>query len=51
METLKIDRTKCKTPKTYAGMRNVTVQTVYGWIKDKKVKSIEIDGMVFVYLG
>ncbi|HEY4756039.1 MAG TPA: hypothetical protein VIH28_08300 [Ignavibacteriaceae bacterium] len=50
METLQINRTKLKTVRTYALMKGVTVQQVYNWIKDKKVKLVEIDGVKFISL-
>lgn len=33
---------------TYAREKNVTVQTVYNWITNGKVKFVEIDGVKFI---
>lgn len=48
MEQLKVDRTKLKTVRNYALEVGITVQQVYNWIKAKKVKCIEIDGVKFI---
>lgn len=48
METLQIDRTKLKTVRSYALLHGVTVQQVYNWIKDQKVKEVVIDGVKFI---
>jgi hypothetical protein len=50
METLRIDRTKLRTVRSFALTSGVTVQQVYNWIKDKKVKLIEIDGVKFILI-
>lgn len=50
METLKVDKSKLKKVKNYAALKGVTVQQVYNWIKDKKVKTVEIDGVKFISL-
>lgn len=33
---------------TYAKIKNVSVQTVYEWIKNGKIESVKIDSVVFV---
>ena len=33
---------------TYARKKAVSVQSVYTWVKEGKVKSVEIDGIVFI---
>lgn len=33
---------------TYAKMKNVSVQTVYKWAKSGKIKTAEIDGVLFI---
>jgi len=48
MEALKIDKTKLKTVRTYAGENNVTVQAVYKMIKEKRIKTDQIDGVIFI---
>jgi hypothetical protein len=48
LKQLKIDRTKLKTVRNYALEKGVTAQQVYNWIKDKKVKSEMIDGVIFI---
>jgi len=48
LPTLQVDRSKLKTPKNYAGMRNVSLQTVYNWMAEKKVQVEDIDGVKFV---
>ena len=50
METLKVDKTKLVRVNTFAKRQNLTVQQVYNWIKDGKVKSVKIDGMTFIEL-
>lgn len=50
-QPLKIDRTKLQTIRNYAASKGVTPQQVYNWINDNKVKSLEIDGVKFIYLG
>lgn len=51
MLTLKVDRTKLKTVSNYAKEKNVVRQTVYNWIEQGVLKSVEIDGVIFIYLG
>jgi len=48
MEALKVDRTKLLTVNSYAKRIDKTVQHVYNLIKDKKVKSVIIDGVKFI---
>ena len=48
MESLRIDKTKLKTVKNYAGKIKVTVQAVYKMIKANRVKTTEVDGVVFI---
>jgi len=50
MEALKIDKTKLKTIANYAKDNGVTRQTVYNMAKEKKVKTIVIDGVQFIQL-
>jgi hypothetical protein len=50
METLKTDITKLVTVRSYALRMNITVQSVYNWAKDGKIKLREIDGVKFVQL-
>lgn len=50
MESLKVDKTKLKTVRSYALMRNVTVQQVYNWIKEGKVDQVVIDGVKFIHV-
>jgi hypothetical protein len=50
MQTLKVDRTKLRTPKSYAKMIGKTVQQVYNLMNDKKVVVVEIDGVKFIQL-
>lgn len=50
METLKIDRTKLITVKNYSLRMGITPQQVYNWIKDNKVKTEIIDGVIFILL-
>lgn len=48
MKTLKLDRYKLKTVKTYAKDKAITVQAVYKMIKESRVKTDTIDGVVFI---
>jgi len=50
MENLKIDRTKLITVTNYADKEKLTRQAVHYQIRTKKIKSIEIDGVLFVKL-
>lgn len=51
MDTLKLDRTKLITVKNYSVRMSVTPQQVYNWIKDNKVKTETIDGVLFILLS
>lgn len=33
---------------TYAKENNISVQTVYNWVKEGKLKSVVIDGVKFI---
>lgn len=33
---------------TYAKMKNVSVQTVYKWVKEGKISTEKIDGVLFI---
>jgi len=46
--SLKVDRTRLKTPKNYADLRKVSLQTVYNWMAENKVQVEDIDGVKFV---
>lgn len=48
MKSLKLDRDKLKTVKTYAESEGITVQAVYKMIKEKRIKTDTIDGVVFI---
>jgi predicted site-specific integrase-resolvase len=48
METLKIDVTKLVTIRSYAQKLGVSVQAVYNWEKQGKIKIRTIDGVKFV---
>lgn len=50
MESIKIDKSKLRTVKSYSQMMGVTVQQVYNWIKDQKVEMVKIDGVIFIKL-
>lgn len=50
MITLKLDRTKLMTVTNYAKEIGVSRQAVYIWIQQGKVKSVDIDGVTFVYV-
>jgi hypothetical protein len=50
MKPLKVDVSKLVTVSRYATMRNVTRKTVYLWIEEKKIKSMTVDGVMFVIL-
>ena len=45
-----IDIDKLVTINKYAKREGVTTMSVYRWIKDKRIKSMEIDGVKFVVL-
>lgn len=51
MLTLKVDRTKLVTVSNYAKEQKVERQTVYNWIKSGRIKSVNIDGVAFIYKG
>lgn len=51
MEVLKVDRTKLFTISNYAEKEKVDRKTIYNWIKIKKIKTIEIDGVTFVQVA
>lgn len=48
MESKLIDRTSLISISDYADKEKVTRQTVYNWIKEKKIKSVEIAGKIFI---
>ena len=48
MQTLKVDKTKLKTAKSYAEMTGFSVQAVYKMIKEKRVSVEVIDGVTFI---
>lgn len=50
METLKIDKTRLKTIKTYAESRGLTVQGVYKMVKEDRISTVKIDGVVFIQI-
>lgn len=50
METLKVDKTKLITVRNYAKLKDLTVQQIYNWIRDEKVKHTNIDGVKFIIL-
>jgi len=50
MDNLKVDQTKLLTVRNFALMKGVTVQQVYNWIKQEKVKEIRIDGVKFIQI-
>lgn len=50
MEPLKIDKTKLKTIANYAKDEGVKRQTIYARIKSGALKSIVIDGVMFIKL-
>jgi len=50
MESLMVDRTKLKTAKSYAKIRGVSLVYVYRMIKEKKVKTTKIDGVIFILI-
>ena len=49
MENL-VDVNKLMTVSKYARREEVSAVIVYKWIKDKRIKSMEIDGVKFVVL-
>lgn len=50
MEKLKVDKTKLKTIKNYAEHIGKSVQAVYKMVKENRVKTETIDGVVFIKL-
>jgi len=50
METVKVDKTKLITVRNFAKKKNLTVQQIYNWIRDEKVKHTSIDGIKFIVL-
>ncbi|GAA4392106.1 hypothetical protein [Hymenobacter koreensis] len=48
---LKIDRFKCFTPQAYAEKEKMNLRTVYRRIEQKQVPTVEISGVVFIYIG
>lgn len=50
LEPLKIDRRKLKTIANYAADEKKDRKTIYNWIKEKKIKTVEIDGVTFIHL-
>ena len=48
IKPLKLDRNKLKTIKTYAESKGITVQAVYKMIKEDRIKTDTIDGVVFI---
>ena len=48
MESLKIDHTKLLTVSNYADKIKVTRQTIHNMIKKNELKTIKIDGVLFV---
>lgn len=49
METLKVDRTRLVKVSTYAKENGVDRQTVYLWIREGKIKTVDIDGVKFIH--
>ncbi len=50
MENLKIDRTKLITVTNYANKHGLTRQAIHYRLKQDQLKSIEIDGVLFIKL-
>lgn len=48
MQTTKVDVTKLLTVRSYAVKNNVSVQSVYNWVKEGRIRLREIDGVKFV---
>jgi predicted site-specific integrase-resolvase len=48
MESIKVDRTKLLKVSSFAKVKGVDRQTVYLWIKEGKIKPIDIDGVKFI---
>jgi hypothetical protein len=49
MEVLKVDRTKLYTPTAYARKVNQSVQLIKKWMKNNKLKTVDINGHTLVY--
>ena len=47
MQSTKVDTTKLLTVRSYALRYGITVQSVYNWAKEKRIKIREIDGVKF----
>jgi len=50
MKSLYVDKTKLVSISEFADKNKVTRQTVYNWIKEHKIKYIEIAGKLFIEL-
>lgn len=50
MKDLKIDRTKLKTVTNYAKEAMVSRQQIHNRIKNKELKTVKIDGVIFIQL-
>lgn len=50
MESIKVDIRKLKTVQNYAKMYNLSRPTVYRMIRDKELKTVNIDGHVYIKL-
>lgn len=48
MNSLKVDKTKLKTVKSYAELKGVSVQAVYKMVKEQRVDTETIDGVIFI---
>ena len=48
METLKIDKTRLKTVKSYAKMKGFTVQHIYNLVKKGELPIVKIDDVTFI---
>ena len=47
-ENKKIDPRNLKTVKQYSEMMGVTIQTVYRWLNDGKIKTVDFLGKAFI---
>ena len=45
---MKVDTENLISVQSYAHAQNVSVTSVYRWIKDNVVKAVEIDGVKFI---
>jgi hypothetical protein len=50
LQPLKIDRTRCLTPANYAKKYGKSRSNVYKLLEDGKLPTIEIDGIIFIYV-